>query len=447
MTREEVPNGTFDKPAAPKSTADMAAEEEGSAPRYPAVRAFEPPRRLQPTPSAHSRMPPTRVWKVSHQRQVGIARSAYNILDPLVAFPEIDSEPTRPDDRSTNPLTPGLRSWIPDSGSTSDLGEIANLSPSHKVAAGTVPPPLPPSVEEAYRKKCIELKRRMQEVEESNDAFRVRKARLARGIRKMRLERAYLLEMLGKRMRKNGNSTDGFLQPYDEESDGSSEGPPTVSSPTTSRPPRLNSLTKPTIQPHEKPLRSKRSHRRPASSPPPNLGHQHPRPIAPSQAPPTSVYEPPRDGYRDYNLQHVPTTNGHPPIQYHSPPGAWPRNPAFPPGPPLALQTLSVPQSAFTSFVEGYIKRHPDTYQYQTQEELLQIAQNAWEDPYKEEYRHFYEEKHQREVTVYERQRKELEKMERERQAAWEAQGPPPSETQQPREAPAGVGGFTSING
>lgn len=121
---------------------------------------------------------------------------------------------------------------------------IANLFSSRKVAAGTIPPPLPPSVEEAYKKKCIELKRRMQEVEESNDVFRVRKARLARGIRKMRLERAYLLEMLGKRMKKNGSSVDGFPQPYDEESDGSSEGPPTVFIPSSlaSRPPPVKSL-------------------------------------------------------------------------------------------------------------------------------------------------------------------------------------------------------------
>ena len=96
------------------------------------------------------------------------------------------------------------------------------------VAAGAVPPSLPPSVEEAYRKKCIELKRRMTEVEESNDGYRLRKARLQRGIRKMRLERAYLLEILGKRMKKNGGSVDGFQGIYDEDSEGSSEAPPTV---------------------------------------------------------------------------------------------------------------------------------------------------------------------------------------------------------------------------
>lgn len=98
------------------------------------------------------------------------------------------------------------------------------------MAAGYAPPTLPPSVEEAYKKKCIELKRRMTEVEESNDAYRLRKVRLMRGIRKMRLERAFLLEILGKRMKKNGTGpgTQGY---YDEFSEGSSEGPPTVCKP------------------------------------------------------------------------------------------------------------------------------------------------------------------------------------------------------------------------
>lgn len=105
---------------------------------------------------------------------------------------------------------------------------LANDIVPHPVAAGSVPPTLPPSVEEAYKKKCIELKRRMNEVEESNDAFRLRKIRLMRGIRKMRLERAFLLEILGKRMRKNVAGTNGFHGIYDEESDGSSDGPPTV---------------------------------------------------------------------------------------------------------------------------------------------------------------------------------------------------------------------------
>lgn len=108
------------------------------------------------------------------------------------------------------------------------LNQTANTIPPPTVAAGNVPPPLPPSVEAAYKKKCIELKRRLVEVDEDNDAKRLRIARLHQGIRKMRLERAYLLEALAKRQKKNGSSVDGFPVAYDEASDGSSEGPPTV---------------------------------------------------------------------------------------------------------------------------------------------------------------------------------------------------------------------------
>ena len=110
--------------------------------------------------------------------------------------------------------------------------QTANVVPPPTVAAGTVPPPLPPSVEAAYKKKCIELKRRLNEVDEDNDAKRLRISRLHQGIRKMRLERAYLLEALAKRQKKNGSSVDGFPVAYDEESEGSSEGPPTVCYPS-----------------------------------------------------------------------------------------------------------------------------------------------------------------------------------------------------------------------
>ena len=108
------------------------------------------------------------------------------------------------------------------------LNQTADTVVPSTVAAGTIPPPLPPSVEAAYKKKCIELKRRLVEVDEDNDSKRLRIARLHLGIRKMRLERAYLLEALAKRQKKNGSSVDGFPVAYDEESEGSSEGPPTV---------------------------------------------------------------------------------------------------------------------------------------------------------------------------------------------------------------------------
>ncbi|KAK3295696.1 uncharacterized protein B0H64DRAFT_417338 [Chaetomium fimeti] len=101
--------------------------------------------------------------------------------------------------------------------------------------ATSVPPALPPSVEEAYRRKCIQLKQRTSEVEEANDAARLRLARLKRQVEKMRLERAFLLEQLVKRTSANV-----------EDSDGSPSPPPT---------------------PKEKPLRIKRGHRKPSAFP------------------------------------------------------------------------------------------------------------------------------------------------------------------------------------
>jgi non-histone protein 10 len=84
--------------------------------------------------------------------------------------------------------------------------------------ANAMPPPLAPSVEEAYRRKCIQLKARTKEVEESNDAARIRLGRMQRQIEKMRLERAILLEQLARRTSTNV-----------EDSDGSPSPPPTVS--------------------------------------------------------------------------------------------------------------------------------------------------------------------------------------------------------------------------
>ena len=60
--------------------------------------------------------------------------------------------------------------------------------------------PLAPSVEKAYYRKCIQLKRRLTEVEQANDEAKIRRQRLDRGIMKMRLERAFLLDELRKRM-------------------------------------------------------------------------------------------------------------------------------------------------------------------------------------------------------------------------------------------------------
>ncbi|KAM0334366.1 hypothetical protein ACHAQA_001392 [Verticillium albo-atrum] len=128
-----------------------------------------------------------------------------------------------------------------------------------------IPPALPPSVEEAYRRKCIQLKQRTGEVEDENDATRVRLARIRRQVEKMRLERAMLLEQLTRRTSANV-----------EDSDGSPSPPPTVGddlffpdnfNPDTptghgQRHPARILLTP--SQPKEKPLRTKRGHRKPS---------------------------------------------------------------------------------------------------------------------------------------------------------------------------------------
>lgn len=74
-------------------------------------------------------------------------------------------------------------------------------------------------MEKAYYDKCTELKRRLNDIEDANDAARLRKIRLARAIKKMRLERAFLLEQLAKSQR---------IAADDADSDKSSSAPPTV---------------------------------------------------------------------------------------------------------------------------------------------------------------------------------------------------------------------------
>ncbi|KAK4192115.1 hypothetical protein QBC35DRAFT_470386 [Podospora australis] len=106
----------------------------------------------------------------------------------------------------------------------------AHFEPYFSPLASSIPPPLPPTVEEAYRRKCNKLRQRSNEVEKANDAARLRLARLKRQIEKLRLERVFLYEQLAKRTSANV-----------EDSDGSPSPPPT---------------------PKEKPLRLKRGHRK-----------------------------------------------------------------------------------------------------------------------------------------------------------------------------------------
>ena len=72
-------------------------------------------------------------------------------------------------------------------------------------------------MEESYRQKCKEIKKRIVEIENSNDLLVARIGRAGRAILRMRLERAYLLEQLEKR-------TDVRV----DDSEGSPSPPPTV---------------------------------------------------------------------------------------------------------------------------------------------------------------------------------------------------------------------------
>jgi len=104
--------------------------------------------------------------------------------------------------------------------STMDYTEEPRKRRRHNLTPSTeVPPPLAPSVEEAYRRKCIQLKTRLNEIEADNDATRLRVQRIERTIQKQRIERAFLLEQLAKRTSTNV-----------EDSEGSPSPPPTVNS-------------------------------------------------------------------------------------------------------------------------------------------------------------------------------------------------------------------------
>ncbi|KAE8148450.1 hypothetical protein BDV25DRAFT_158258 [Aspergillus avenaceus] len=126
----------------------------------------------------------------------------------------------------------------------------------------SIPSSNPPSVEVAYKRKCIALKKRLSEIEAENELMRTRNRRGWQYIQKMRLESCILLERLSKvtgmaeeaqagvspelRARAaammSGASMDGAKDgppAYEDETEGSSdEQPPT---------------------PQERPLRVKRS--------------------------------------------------------------------------------------------------------------------------------------------------------------------------------------------
>jgi hypothetical protein len=72
------------------------------------------------------------------------------------------------------------------------------MEPATTPNTSGVPHPNPPSVEAAYKRKCIQLKKRLNEIESENDVIRNRNKRSMAYIQKMRLESCILLERLAK---------------------------------------------------------------------------------------------------------------------------------------------------------------------------------------------------------------------------------------------------------
>ncbi|KAL8853120.1 MAG: hypothetical protein Q9221_002002 [Calogaya cf. arnoldii] len=227
------------------------------------------------------------------------------------------------------------------------------LSPS-TVKGETAPAPLPPSVEAAYKKKCIQLKKRLNEIEADNDKKRLRIDRNKRFIEKMRLERAILLEHLGKIQQKKGLTPEGLpvydFDPDDPESEGSSEGPPT---------------------PNEKPLRSKRSHRRALPSPPPggssnpapSLQHHDPR--APFSFPPLTDYE--RDALRQYTVDFDPNPYQPPSIPY---------DPSY----PGTFQFYNAnPLTEYDTWIAHCVSTVPQDFEGLSEDEKLGRVHWAWQ--------------------------------------------------------------------
>lgn len=271
--------------------------------------------------------------------------------------------------------------------------------PATNVAANSIPPTLPPSVEEAYRRKCIQLKQRTSEVEEANDAARVRLTRLKRQVEKMRLERAFLLEQLAKRTSTNV-----------EDSDGSPSPPPTVCSShifhDTCAPVSDNGeggesslpcQADPWKQPKEKPLRIKRGHRKPSilanTEAPPSANatfiSQNPQTLSPS----SDTFS----TQQHQSQQTVGRTNGSAAINGKGAAGGLP---ARPQKPPTAFELFCAEARSHLD------ERAKDSRQGPGGEEELA---RVWKEELAEDQRTGYEAKREMELARYEKAKADYE--------------------------------------
>ena len=217
------------------------------------------------------------------------------------------------------------------------------------------------------------------------------------------------------------------------------------------------------VQPNERPLRSKRSHRRPASSPPPPAGQQLPRAIAPSQAHPVSAFDPPNQPFRESGYYQVSAANGHPVMQFQTRCLPYANN-AYAPvpinrEPQILPRAPQPPPSAFEDFLVNWVQARPNEYQVRDEEDLYRVGQAAWEDASKAEHRRVFEERYDQNYQRYVDQVNDLHQHGGYESQRYESRSgreqsselpPPPPPPPPPPAAAAnvgGAGGFTSING
>lgn len=191
----------------------------------------------------------------------------------------------------------------------------------------------------------------------------------------------------------------------------------------------------------------------------------HPRAIAPHQAHPISAFESPRDPFRESSYQHVPTTNGHPPMHYQPHPSQLPPNAIIP-----AMNRVHphVP-SAFEEFLHQYVLKSPEHFGYRNDAEAIDVARHCFQDPSydtqrraceelaQQNLRRFAEEASERERMYNREEMDSKERREPRREEIREApreEEPREGEIEVSRELPppppsreGGSGGFTSING
>ena len=261
---------------------------------------------------------------------------------------------------------------------------MSNMRISQLLVKGeTAPAPLPPSVEAAYKKKCIQLKKRLNEIEADNASKRIRMDRNKRFIEKMRLEQAIMLEHLGKIQQKKGLTPEGLpvydFDADDPDSEGSSEGPPTVRTPPQYYPPQPHhqQTAGPDqhSQPNEKPLRSKRSHRRALPSPPPGVlasynptpnMHQHlqqwDRPYAFPQPTDHDI-----ESLRNFTVEFDPNPYQPPHIAY---------SPTYP---GTFRDHNANPLTEFETWMSHCLHTLPDEFMHLSQDEKVGKALWAWE--------------------------------------------------------------------